>query len=127
MQPGRWDSSVGGHLGVGEDHEEAALREAAEEIGIALLPDDLVFVHRYLWRTDVETELVATYRVTHEGPFVIDPGELDAVRFFGPEELAGARGSGLLTPNLEFELGEMDEGGIPPPDGTRRSGSGLGA
>ena len=34
--PGRWDSSVGGHLAPGESPEEAIRREAREELGIDL-------------------------------------------------------------------------------------------
>jgi isopentenyldiphosphate isomerase len=30
--PGRWDKSVGGHVDAGESHDEAAVREAGEEL-----------------------------------------------------------------------------------------------
>ncbi len=35
IQPGRWDTSVGGHLDPGEDYLEAAYREMREELGIS--------------------------------------------------------------------------------------------
>ena len=34
VYPGRWDQSAGGHVDVGETNEEAAKREALEEIGV---------------------------------------------------------------------------------------------
>ena len=34
VQPGKWDTSVGGHVDAGEDRETAALRELSEELGI---------------------------------------------------------------------------------------------
>ena len=34
IQPGKWDTSVGGHVDYGENVEDALLREAREELGI---------------------------------------------------------------------------------------------
>ena len=34
--PGRWDSSVSGHVDSGEWYDECVVREASEEIGIGL-------------------------------------------------------------------------------------------
>lgn len=34
--PGKWDVSVAGHVGAGETAEQAAIREAHEELGLAL-------------------------------------------------------------------------------------------
>ncbi len=36
-----WDVSVAGHVGAGEDIEDAAVREAHEEIGIDITKDEL--------------------------------------------------------------------------------------
>lgn len=36
-----WDVSVAGHVGTGEDIEESAVREVAEEIGLKIRPSDL--------------------------------------------------------------------------------------
>lgn len=107
IQPGKWDTSVGGHLGVGEDYPDAAAREASEELGLAVQPQELRELHRYLWRTDVECELVATYAVESDGPFTHQESEIDELRFFTPHELEALVGTGVLTPNLEHELGLM--------------------
>lgn len=39
--PGLWDVSCAGHISAGESMIDAALREAHEELGIVLEPDDL--------------------------------------------------------------------------------------
>jgi len=40
--PGRLDASVGGHYHAGESSEEGMLREAREELGLTLTPDELI-------------------------------------------------------------------------------------
>jgi isopentenyldiphosphate isomerase len=42
--PNAWDKSVGGGVETGQTPEEAACREAYEEIGIEIQPDDLIFI-----------------------------------------------------------------------------------
>lgn len=112
IQPGRWDTSVGGHVGLGEDWETAARREAAEELGLPLdLP--LQFLHEYVWRSPIESELVRTWRCVHEGPFTLQAEEIEEGRFFSRAELRALVGSGQLTPNLEHELARQ---GLVPPE-----------
>jgi isopentenyl-diphosphate delta-isomerase type 1 len=102
IQPGKWDTSVGGHVAQGESFAAAALREMAEELGLKGLQP--TWLHHYLWRSPVETELVHTFYCIHEGPFVLHPQEIEEGRFFSQEELRRLSGSGELTPNLEHEL-----------------------
>jgi len=108
VQPGRWDTSVGGHVVPGESYEEAAAREMEEELGIRLDdlggPASLVPLHTYFWRSRTETEYVRTFRVEWEGPFTINPDEISEGRFWSESELRRAIGKGILTPNLEDEL-----------------------
>lgn len=40
--PNYWDVSVAGHVGAGEDIEDAAIREVLEEIGLQITKDELV-------------------------------------------------------------------------------------
>jgi len=106
IQPGKWDTSVGGHVDPGETFLQSAVRELEEELGVALpRPEDLVELHRYTWRSPVETELVCTFALEHGGPFALHPEEIDEGRFWSAEELRAAVGKELLTPNLEHELG----------------------
>jgi len=106
IQPGKWDTSVGGHVEAGQSYEDAAVKEAAEELGIA--PEDSIrirFSHEYVWKSDVETEHIRTYLLDFKGPFRLQPEEVDTGRFWSIEELKAAVGTGILTPNLEEELG----------------------
>jgi isopentenyldiphosphate isomerase len=111
IQPGRWDTSVGGHLVPGESYEEGAAREMKEELG---LTGDLSFLYRYLWRTDRESELVETYLVETGLTPVPDPGEIEEGRFFTVAEI-GVRAEGEdFTPNLREEIRRLRAAGIIP-------------
>jgi isopentenyl-diphosphate delta-isomerase type 1 len=104
IQPGRWDSSVGGHVDHGEHHLNAARREMAEELGLDDPELPLTFQHQYIWRSGVESEYVRTFRCSHPGPFTLHPDEIEEGRFFTAEELRALPGTGEATPNLEHEL-----------------------
>jgi isopentenyl-diphosphate delta-isomerase type 1 len=101
VQPGRWDTSVGGHLDPGETYFEAARREMEEELGIEV--ENPVFLHAYKMRNDFESENVATFLARHDGPIRFNPEEIDQVRFFSPQEIDEMLGTGLFTPNFEEE------------------------
>lgn len=54
--PGDWDISAGGHINLGESLVDAAVREAREEIGAEITPEELEFVaarpfnkNRFAW------------------------------------------------------------------------------
>ena len=102
IQPGRWDTSVGGHVAQGEQVEAAARRELAEELGLCDMP--LARLYEYLWRSTRETELVTTYHLTYDGPVVPHPDEIDAVEDRTRAEIEAAVGTGTLTPNFEAEF-----------------------
>lgn len=104
VQPGRWDTSVGGHVGVDESIEHAVLREIREEVGLVIQARDLRFLHRYVMRNSIESELVHTFRLVHEGPFTAEPGDIDELRFWSRSDIEAAIGSGRLTPNFEHEF-----------------------
>ncbi len=100
VQPGKWDTAVGGHMGVDESPVQALLRETAEEIGI--VPSHASFLLRYVHESDVERELVYAFKAQTD----VDPkpsDELDGGRFFSPEEICRRMGTGFFTPNFELE------------------------
>lgn len=102
IQPGKWDTSVGGHAGQGESPEDAARREMREELGVE--PGKLEFLYRYIWRSPVETELVSTFLCLHDGPMSPDPVEISEGRFWSRVEIEAELGSGVFTPNFEEEF-----------------------
>ena len=102
IQPGKWDTSVGGHLQEGESPEDGVRRELQEELGLAEVPP-LTFAYQYLWRTEVESELVRTFVTTHEGPFNLQEEEIDDGRFWSPDEIEEQLGKAVFTPNFEIE------------------------
>ncbi len=101
IQPGKWDTSVGGHLDPGEDYRQAALREMAEELGVVEVP--LTFLYRSRIRNQIESENVATFLTRYDGEIRFPPEEIEAVRFWRTAEIEKALGTGLFTPNFEEE------------------------
>ncbi|MFA4944660.1 MAG: NUDIX domain-containing protein [Lentisphaeria bacterium] len=111
IQPGKWDTAVGGHLAPGESWEQAARRELAEELGIpgAGLPLEFLFTSQI--RNEVESEDVGVFALVHDGPFHPPPAEIDELRFWSTAELRRARGGGLFTPSLDAELDRLAASG----------------
>lgn len=104
IMPDRWDTSVGGHVGFGQSYEEAALREAEEELGVRLNLADLEYLYFLKIRDAVESENIRSYLGFHEGPFHPDPDEVAAVKFWNRNEIEAELESGMFTPNFEIEF-----------------------
>jgi 8-oxo-dGTP pyrophosphatase MutT (NUDIX family) len=86
-QPGLWDSSASGHLAAGEDYDACAVRELHEEIGLEVITiPQKVFKLAACAETDQEH--VWVYRCAAEGPFKLDPEEIERGGWFVPEELS---------------------------------------
>jgi isopentenyldiphosphate isomerase len=102
IQPGKWDTSVGGHVAYGESIEQALRREVREELGIVAF--DPLFIRSYLFESDIEKEKVYSYRTVYEGPFAADPSEIDAIRFWTTDEIRRQLGQDVFTPNFEDEF-----------------------
>lgn len=105
IQPGKWDTSVGGHMDPGESVEQALLREAGEELGMCGFKP--VFLFRYVHRSQVEQELVYTYYTVYDGPIVPDPVEIAEGRFWIKEAIINQLGTGVFTPNFEAEIEQV--------------------
>lgn len=107
IQPGRWDTAVGGHVGLGEATEDALRREAAEELGMTQFEPR--FIGRYVFESDRERELVNVFTtVTDTPPSPSD--ELDGGRFWTFSEIREAIDRGdILTPNLMNEFKQIIE------------------
>jgi isopentenyl-diphosphate delta-isomerase type 1 len=101
IQPGKWDTSVGGHLEVGESYITAAHREMAEELGLTGLP--LTFLYNSKIRNLVESENISTYLTVTARDIIHDTSEISAVRFWSHTEIDIALGEDVFTPNFEEE------------------------
>ena len=100
IQPGKWDTAVGGHIDFGETVDAALRRETQEEIGLTGL--SVEFLLKYVFESERERELVHVFRATYDGD-VRPSDELDGGRFWSLDELREVFGKGVLTPNFEQE------------------------
>ncbi|MFA6745875.1 MAG: NUDIX domain-containing protein [Bacteroides graminisolvens] len=101
IQPGKWDTSVGGHVDLGESVEIALKREAQEELGISDFKPEILA--HYIFESERERELVFAHKTIYDG--VINPSEeLDGGRFWSIDEIKEQLGKGVFTPNFESEL-----------------------
>lgn len=108
IQPGKWDTAVGGHLDAGEDYPAAARREMAEELG--LRGDfELEELFDSKIRNEIESEDVRVYGLRYGGPFTIQPSELDAAEFWDFSDLFKPENRVEFTPNLCAELDKLKE------------------
>lgn len=102
VAPGKWDTSVGGHMNPGEKPESAAHRELEEELGIQ--GTALTFLYSYIHTNPYETELVHTYSAVHEGKISFDRDEIDDVKAWSLDEIRRRMGAGFFSDNFEDEL-----------------------
>lgn len=102
IQPGKWDTAVGGHIDYGETVEEALRREVREELGITEFTPQ--FMTRYIFESAIEKELVNTFRTVYNGEIQPDTEELDGGRFWSIEDIKTNLGKNVFTPNFEQEF-----------------------
>ena len=102
IQPGKWDTSVGGHIDFGEKPEQALVREVGEELGIINFVSERIGM--YVFESRRERELVFVNRTTYDGLIRPSAEELDGGRFWTIEEIRAAIGQQILTPNFESEF-----------------------
>jgi isopentenyldiphosphate isomerase len=102
VQPGKWDTAVGGHVDYGETVEEALFRETCEELGITDFKP--VKIKSYIFESDIERELVNSFRTIYTGIITPDNEELSGGRFWKIEEITLNLDKCIFTPNFEHEF-----------------------
>ena len=113
IQPGKWDTAVGGHLDCGESYEDGALRELREELGVT---GEVTLKHLFdgKIRNEIESEDTRVFGAELAGPFVFQETEIDEVRFWSREELENPENQQMFTPDLRNKLVKLKEIGFYP-------------
>jgi len=102
VAPGKWDTSVGGHVNAGEILEDAVMREMEEELGINEgVPE---YLYSYIHSNPFETELVYTYKCVYDGEINYQQEEIDEVRVWSLDVIKQSMGSGVFSDNFEHEF-----------------------
>jgi isopentenyldiphosphate isomerase len=112
IQPGKWDTSVGGHVDYGEETLNALTREVYEELGIKDF--EPVFMLRYVFTSKQEKELVNSFYTIYDGVLTPDPVEISEGRFWSISEIRANLGKDVFTPNFENELAMLADKGFLP-------------
>lgn len=102
IQPGKWDTAVGGHISFGENLEVSLKREACEEIGLENFK--AVPAAKYRWDSEVESELVYSFVTNDYKSIHIHTDEVDEGKFWPITEIKKQIGKGVFTPNFEYEF-----------------------
>ena|SRR2546426_1931633 len=118
--PGRWDSSASGHLDSGESYDACAVRELKEELGLAIAqaPERLFKIDAC---AETGWEFVWIYRCLSDGPFVLQPEEIEGGDWFSPAKLNQwlAERPQLFAGAVPLIWSELLRRGLVPPPATR--------
>ena len=102
IQPGKWDTAVGGHVSYGESVVEALHREAEEELRFTEF--NPIHVLTYEFESPVEYELVNVFAAIGSFNLYPDLDEVDEGRWWNLEDIDASIGKGVFTPNFESEF-----------------------
>ena len=102
IQPGKWDTAVGGHVSYGESIVEAVYREAYEEL--RLIEFNPIHIETYQFESPVEKEMVSIFAAVGSYELTPDLDEVDEGRWWPVEEIDANMGKGVFTPNFESEF-----------------------
>lgn len=102
IQPGKWDTAVGGHISHGEKIEIALERETYEELGLRNLKYQ--YITKYIWESEIEKEMVFVFLAQHEEFDFIKNNEVDEVKFWSFKQIKNNLSKNIFTPNFEIDF-----------------------
>lgn len=102
IQPGKWDTAVGGHVDYGESILEALFRESSEELGFR--DYNPVWICSYEFTSSIEKEMVNVFAAVGNFTLVPDHDEVDEIRPWSMDEISENLGKSVFTPNFEGEF-----------------------
>lgn len=102
VAPGKWDTSVGGHINPDEDIFKAARREMEEELGIS--DCSLDYLYNYLFSNNIESELVSTFSCQYKGKFSFNKDEIDEIAFWDMKKIKENLGKNIFSRHFEKEI-----------------------
>ena len=102
IQPGKWDTAVGGHISYGESVLEAVYREASEELGLTAF--NPIRVDVYEFESPIEREMVNVFAAVGSYELHPDLDEVDEGRWWEISDIDSNIGKGIFTPNFESEF-----------------------
>ncbi len=101
--PGCFSTSAGGHVQSGENHQQGALRELKEELGI-VLPLTLIAKSEYLGKEQIN-KFLSIYKAESEGPFNFNKDEVENIEFISLDKIKLLlKTSDKFHPELRFIL-----------------------
>ncbi len=102
IQPGKWDTAVGGHVSYGEGIIEAVYREAFEELD--LVEFNPILLETYQFESEVEKEMVNVFAAVGSYDLHPDLDEVDEGRWWELSDIDASLGKNIFTPNFETEF-----------------------
>lgn len=102
IQPGKWDTAVGGHVSYGERIIEAVYREAYEELRFSEF--NPIHIETYEFESSVEREMVNVFAAVGSFELTPDLEEVEEGRWWPIEEIDANIGKDVFTPNFESEF-----------------------
>ena len=101
IQPGKWDTAVGGHIAFGEDIQTSLKREAYEEIGLTQFAAKPL--GNYVFESEIERELVYSFLSYDFKGINLHSDEVQEGKFWSKNQIERNLGKGIFTPNFEME------------------------
>jgi len=110
VHPLSWDLSTSEHLLAGETYEDGGRRSVQEELGVEIIVSPVSKTslqkrkYEFKEKTIYDNEIVMMLAGTHDGPFKIDPVEVNTVNFFTVDEIEK-----MITDGVQFTPWFLDE------------------